>query len=153
MILDRNLEFADAVQVTLAAGTNLIGDVVDLEVVRDIGFGRPLYLVVQVDTAFAGGTSFQFVLASDAQAAITTDGTETRHYLSDVFAVADLIQGFQLAIALPMGDVAASVNPYERYLGVLGVGVGTQTAGSVNLFLTLDPPTTTRTYPGETGLV
>ena len=148
MHMDERSEFADAVTVTFGAGTNLIGDVMDLETVRDIGAAKPTkYLVLQVSTAFAGGASFQFVLASDAQAAISTDGTETRHYLSDVFAVADLIQGFQMAIPLPTGDVANSVNPYERFLGVLGVGVGTQTAGAINAFLTLDPPDSKRSYP------
>ena len=139
MILDERTEFADAVAVTLAAGTNLIGDVIDAEQVRDIGQGKPVYLQIQVTTAIVGGTSFQFILASDAQAAITTDGTETRHWLSDVYAVADLVAGFSLGFALPFGDVAASVTPYERYVGILGVGLGTQTAGAINAFLTLDP--------------
>ncbi len=140
MILDERSEFADALAIpTGGAATTLLGDVMDLESVRDIGQGHPLYLVIQVSTAFVGGTSFQFVLASDAQAAISVDGTESRHYLSDVFAVADLVQGFQMIIPLPMGDVAASVTPYERFLGILGVGAGTQTAGAINAFLTPDP--------------
>ena len=141
MIMDENAEFADAVAVpTGGAATTLVGDVMDLGIVnRDIGQGKPLYLVLNVDTAIAGGTAVQFVLASDSQAAISTDGSESRHFLSDVFAVADLIQGFQIVVALPMGDVAASVTPYERYLGILVVGTGTQTAGAINAFLTLDP--------------
>ncbi len=56
-----------------------------------------------------------------------------------MFEVADLIQGFQIVVALPMGDVANSVTPYERYLGILAVGTGTQSAGAINAFLTLDP--------------
>ncbi len=141
MIMDERSEFADALAIPVSgAATTLLGDVMDLEQARDIGQGKPpVYLVIQVSTAFVGGTSFQFVLASDAQAAISVDGTESRHYLSDVFAVADLIQGFQMIIPLPMGDVAASVTPYERYLGILGVGAGTQSAGAINAFLTPDP--------------
>ncbi len=140
MILDERSEFADALAIpTGGAATTLLGDVMDLEQVRDIGQGHPMYLVIQVSTAFVGGTAFQFVLASDAQAAISTDGTESRHYLSDVFAVADLVLGFSITIPLPMGDVAASVTPYERYLGILVVGTGTQSAGAINAFLTLDP--------------
>ncbi len=140
MIMDERSEFADALAIpTSGAATTLLGDVMDLEQVRDIGQGHPLYLVIQVATAFVGGTSFQFVLASDAQAAISTDGTESRHYLSDAFAVADLVLGFSITIPLPMGDVAASVTPYERYLGILGVGDGAQTAGAINAFLTPDP--------------
>ena len=140
MILDERAEFADATALdTSGTGTNLVGDVMDLEQVRDVGQGKTTYLVLQVTTAVAGGTSVQFVLASDAQAAITTGGTESRHYLSDVFAIADLVAGFTMVIPLPMGDVAASVTPYERYLGILQVSVGTHTAGAINAFLTLDP--------------
>ncbi len=148
MILDERTRFANAVAITLGAGTNLIGDQVDLEQVRDIGAGKPsLYMVFQVTTAFAGGTSFQFVIASDAQAAITTDGTETRHYTSQAIADADLVLGFTMAIPLPTGDVAAGVTPYQRFLGVLGIGLGTHTAGAISAFLTLDPPSTARSYP------
>ena len=146
MILDERSEFAAAVAVTLGAGTNLIGDVMDLGSVRDIGQGKPTYLVIQVTTAFAGGTAFAFILASDAQAALATNGNETRHYRSDVFLDADLIVGFKMTIPLPMGDVAASVTPYERYLGVLGVGTGTHTAGAIDAFLSLDP-SGWRSYP------
>ncbi len=152
MILDERSEFCDATAVsTGGAATNLIGDVIDLEVVRDIGDGNPTWLVIQIDTAIAGGTALQFVLASDAQAGILTNGTETRHYLSDVFVVADLTAGFQLAVPLPMGDVANSITPYERFLGILVVGTGTQSAGKINAFLTLTPPTTARVYNDGTN--
>ncbi len=140
MFLDSRLEFADAVQITFGAGTNLIGDVIDLGTpARDIGQGQTLYLALQVSVAFAGGTAMQFILASDSAAAIATSGAETRHYLSDVFLDATLIQSFAMMIPLPMGDVAASVTPYERYVGILGVGTGTHTAGSIDAFLTIDP--------------
>ena len=140
--LDENNEFADAVEVTLGAGRNLIGDVIDLgSPNRDIGQGHPLYLIIQVDTAFASGTSHQFILASDSQAAISTDGSETRHFVSDVFTEAQLTQGFKFGIALPFGDTAQGedVAGYERFLGVYGVGVGTHTAGKVSAYLTPDP--------------
>lgn len=148
MIMDEFAEFADAEAVsTGGTATNLLGDVMDLEQVRDIGQGQPVYLNIQVPTAIVGGTSIQFVLASDAQAAISTDGTESRHYLSDVFVVADLIAGFTMSIPLPMGDVANSVTPYERYLGILVVSVGTHSAGNINAFLTFDPMGNRRAYP------
>ena len=151
-ILDERSEFCDAVAVpTGGAATTLVGDVMDLgNVNRDIGQGKPIYLNINVDTAFVGGTAIQFVLASDSTAAISTNGSESRHFLSDVFAVADLIAGFQIVVALPMGDVAASVNPYERYLGILVVGTGTQSAGAINAFLTLDPRGW-RSYPDATN--
>jgi hypothetical protein len=141
MILDERAEFADAVAITLAAGTNLIGDVMDLGVARDVGQGHPMYLVIQVSTAFAGGTAMQFILASDSVAAIATDGTETRHYASDVLTDAQLTAGLTLVIPLPMGDTAQGEDNsgYERYLGILGVGTGTHTGGAINAFLTPDP--------------
>ena len=81
---------------------------------------------------------------------LATDGSETRHFLSDVFAVADLIAGFSFGVALPFGDVANSVTPYEQFLGILGVGVGTHSAGSIDAFLTLDPRGS-RSYPDATN--
>lgn len=140
-ILDERSEFCDAVAVpTSGAATTLVGDVIDLGAVnRDIGQGKTVYLVIQIDTVIAGGTALQFILASDSAEAINTAGVASQHFLSDVFAVADLVAGFQLVIPLPMGDVAAGITPYERYLGILVVGTGTQTSGNINAFLTLDP--------------
>lgn len=142
MWMDERAEFADAVAVsTGGSGTNLIGDVMDLGVARDIGAGKPIYLVIQVSTAFAGGTSMQFVLASDSAAAIATDGSETRHNVTDVFTVAQLTAGLSFSFALMAGDTARGEDTvgYERYLGILGIGVGTHTAGAIRAFLSPDP--------------
>ena len=72
MILDERSEFADAVSVAAAAGTALIGDVIDLGTgSRDIGNGQQLYLVIQTDTEIITGGSagtIKFQLASDAAA-------------------------------------------------------------------------------------
>ena len=140
MILDTLTEFCDAVAITgMGAATTLIGDVIDLgTVARDVGQGRPIFLQFSVDTAFAGGTSNQFILASDSTAAISTDGTETRHFLSDIFVTATMIAGFTFGFALPFGGVEGT-GTYERFLGILNVDVGTQTTGSINAFLTYDP--------------
>lgn len=140
MWIDERSEFADAVAVTLAAGSNLIGDVMDLGSSRDIGAGHTLYLILQVTTAFAGGTDFQFILASDSQAAIATDGAETRHYAGDVYTDAQLAVGFTRSIPLPSGDTALGQDNlgYERFLGIIGVGTGTHTAGAINAFLSPD---------------
>ena len=140
MILDEHTEFCDAVAITgIGGATTLIGDVIDLgTVARDVGQGRPLFLQFSVDTAFAGGTSNQFILASDSDAAITTNGTETRHYLSDIFVTATMIAGFTWGVALPFGGVEGT-GTYEQFLGILNVDVGTQTTGNINAFLTYDP--------------
>ncbi len=152
MWLDERSEFADAVALTLAAGTNLVGDVMDLSSNRDIGQGHPIYLVIQVTTAMAGGTAFQFILASDSGAAIATTGAETRHWASDVFTDAQLTAGFSFGFALPFGDTARGegVSGYERFLGILAVGTGTHTAGAINAFLTPDPHGWT-SYPDATN--
>lgn len=155
MILDERLEFADATSVAAAAGTALIGDVIDLgATARDIGQGGPpLWLVITVDTEIitggAAGT-LQFVLASDAQAAIATDGSATSHYRSQLFVTDDAAANdtqmnageVVVAVALPLqGPV------YERYLGILAiVATTTITAGKINAFLTYDPPHTKKLY-------
>jgi hypothetical protein len=146
MILDERTEFADAVSVAAAAGTALIGDVIDLQEARDIGNGEPVYLMIQTDTEIiTGGVAgtLTFQLASDAQAAIATDGTASVHFQTKAFVTdgtdandAELKAGGTIAmIALPLEGV-----PYERYLGILAVtATTTTTAGAINAFLTADP--------------
>lgn len=155
MIMDERLEFADAVSVAAAAGTALIGDVIPLgSVHRDMGQGQQLFLVISVDTEIITGGSagtIQFILASDAQAAIATDGTATAHYTSRAFVTDDAAANdtamnagqFPVVIALPLeGPV------YEAFLGILCViATTTVTAGKINAFLTLDPPRTGVIYP------
>lgn len=146
MILDELLEFADNVSVAAAAGTALIGDVIDLQVARDIGNGEPLYLVIltggtEIITGGVAGT-VKFQLASDAQAAIATDGTATVHHDTGTFVTDDAAAN---SAALNAGGVIAIValpmegNAYERYLGILCVtATTTTTAGTINAFLTKD---------------
>lgn len=148
-IMDSTLEFADAVSVAGTAGTALIGNVVDLTTARDVGNGRPLYLVITVDTeVITGGSAgtINFQLVSDAQAAIAVDGTATVHFDSgplvtdDAAANSDQLNagGLVCCVAIPLeGKV------YERYLGILAViATTTVTAGKINAYLTLDPPAT-----------
>lgn len=146
MILDERTEFADAVSVAAAAGTALIGDVIDSEVVRDLGNGQPVYLVITTDTEIiTGGVAgtIKFQLVSDAQAAIATDGSATVHIDTGDFVTDDAAAndaqlnagGVIACIALPLEG-----NVYERYLGILAIiGTTTVTAGKINAFLTLDP--------------
>lgn len=144
MILDEKLEFADATSVAASAGTALIGDVIDLGSTSNYpANGEPLYIVIQTDTeiitAGSAGT-IQFFLASDAQAAIATDGSATVHLSSASLVTDDAAAnsaalnagGTILMAALPMGT-------YERYLGILcTTGTTTTTAGKINAFLTKD---------------
>jgi len=146
MIMDERTEFADAVSVAAAAGTALIGDVIDMTVARDIGNGEPLYLVIQtaveIITGGVAGT-LQFQLASDAQAAIATDGTATIHFQTDALVTDDAganaaqfnAGGVIAVVALPLEGTT-----YERFLGILAVtATTTTTAGAIDAFLTLDP--------------
>lgn len=140
MILDEKLEFADATSVgTPNNSTVNVGDVVDLGgVVRDIGAGEPLYLVIQVTTAIdsAGAATVSFILASDSTATLSVDGTQTEHYVSDKIAKATLVAGYTLVVPVPAESPA-----FERYLGVQVRENAGQAlnAGAINAFLTHDP--------------
>jgi hypothetical protein len=140
MILDERNEFADAVSVAAAAGTALIGDVIDLGAASsDIGNGQPLYLVIQTDTEIITGGSagtIEFRLSSDSTADLATSASvhfSTGTLVTDDAAANDArlnAGGVIAAVALPMAT-------YERYLGIQCViGTTTVTAGKINAFLT-----------------
>lgn len=149
MILDELLEFCDATALnTGAAGSYLIGDVIDLGPEgRDIGNGADLYLVITVDTtATSGGAATAaFSLCSDAQAAIAVDGSQTVHFSTGAQALATLAAGQMVAaVKLPLGT-------YERYLGIVQTtGTAAFTAGKVNAFLTQDVAKW-KAYPNAVG--
>ena len=137
MILDERTEFADATALnTGAAGSYLVGVVIDLQVARDIGQGEPVYWVVQIETlpTSGGAATANFSLCSDAQAAIAVDGTQTTHAQTGAKTIAQMAAGTTFVIALP-GESPA----YERYLGVVQTtAVAAFTGGKINSFLTLD---------------
>lgn len=155
MIMDDRLEFADAVSVAAAAGTALIGDVIDSgAVARDLGQGEPLYLVITVDTEIiTGGVAgtIKFQLVSDAAAAIATDGTATVHLDTGTFVTDDAAANsnqLNAGSVVFAGPIPVEGAVFERYLGVLAIiGTTTVTAGKINAFLTLTPPRTSRQYP------
>ena len=143
MILDERLEFADAVSVAAAAGTALIGDVIDMETARDIGAGEPIYLVIQCDTSIiTGGNAgtIKFQLASDAQAAIATDGSATVHFDTGTFVTdGDDANGLDAGATIAVITLPMEGKVYEQYLGILcTVGTTEVTAGAINAFLTKD---------------
>lgn len=138
MIMDSRAEFLDATALsTSATGLALIGNVMDISAVRDLGNGRPVFLVISVDTAVTSGgaATVEYQLVSDAQAAIAVDGSATVHAKSAAFAKTALVAGHQVVIPLPY-----ELPAYEQFIGILqNVGVAALTAGKVNAFLTLDP--------------
>ncbi len=152
MILDERLEFADATSVILAAGTAVLGDVIDLKspttnpnTTIDLE-GSELYLVIQTDTevitAGSAGT-IQFFLVSDALATLGAGVVAncTLHLSSAALVTDDAAAnsaalnagGLIFCGKLPSGS-------YERYLGILFTTASQDTtAGKVNAFLTSDP--------------
>lgn len=148
MILDKRLEFCDNVSVAAAAGTALVGDVIDLGGTTNYpGNGEPLYLVIQSgDTEIITGGSagtIQFHLVSDSLATLGAGvvASCTLHYQTGTFvtddtAANDAAMGPNATIAV----VALPRGSYERYLGILvTIATTTVTAGTINAFLTQDP--------------
>ena len=152
MILDERLEFCDAVSVAAAAGTALVGVVIDLKPATtspnttvDLE-GVDMYLVIQTDTEIITGGSagtIQFFLVSDALATLgsgvvancTTHVASASLVTDDAAANSNELNAGGLIFVgrLPSGS-------YERYLGILcTIGTTTVTAGKINAFLTSDP--------------
>lgn len=148
MILDKKLEFCDAVSVVKTAGATVqnIGDIIDTTLARELGGDQTLYLVINVDTSIitagsAGTITFQLV--SDSTDTIATDGSQTVHYRSKAFvtdddALNDLDAGdTAVCVPLPFG---LNDSAYERYLALqIFVLTTDTTAGKVNAFLTTTP--------------
>lgn len=171
MILDSTLEFADAVTVALAAGTTNLGSQIDFGTAkRGLGQGKPLYLVITVDTAIVTGGSagtIQFQLVSDDTASISTT-TQSIHLKTAQFVTDDdptIPVGTVLYCgAIPAEDFPVSVSVagvpvttaspggmYERFVGIqVIVATTTITAGKVNAFLTYDP-IGNKAYPDATN--
>ena len=145
MIMDERTEFCDATSVAAAAGTALVGDVIDLgTVARDIGNGQPVYLVITTATEIITGGSagtVKFQLASDSAADLATSATvhiDTGTFVTDDSA-ANSVQ-LNAGGVIFCGPLPLQGNVYERYLGILCVtATTTTTAGAINAFLTLDP--------------
>lgn len=138
MIMDKNVEFCDAVAVTGASGnTAVVGNVVPL-LPSDGDYaasGRPLFFVALVDTEIdsAGEAStLQLHLMSDSTSNLTT--SPTTHFSTGAIAEANLVAGALICcVQMPQGK-------YEKYIGVKRTVGGEEiTAGKINAFLTPDP--------------
>ena len=149
MIIDKSNQFASAVALNTGASGSYYnhGDVIDIRDLRDIGRGRPvLYLVILITTTVTSGGSatVQFVLASDSQQPLRTDGTsENIHFASAAIPKATLVAGYQLAIPIPLQNInlAGAASPaYARYVGLqINVGTAALTAGNASAELVMDP--------------
>lgn len=141
MLLDKFNTFLDnAALPTSGTGVINAGDVIDLVSGNALNDAHDLYLVIIVRTAVtsAGAATVQFLLVSDAQNPIATDGSATQHWASAAIGKATLVGGYRVAIVpLPKGSPA-----YERYLGLqVNVGTAALTAGAVTAGLTATPST------------
>lgn len=144
MILDERTEIADAASIAAAAGTAVVGDVIDLgSAPYDLGTTDDLWLVCQVDTAIvaAGAGTVQFSVVSDALSTLGGGVVAncTLHYQTAALATAASTPAGQTAGSTIFAFELPAGATYERYLGVLCT-IATQTisAGKVNIFLTRD---------------
>lgn len=71
MLIDRQVQFCEDQALTTTADAT---DVIDLQAAkRELGDGEPVFLVIDVGTALAGGTSVNFGLYTDDNAAMSSD--------------------------------------------------------------------------------
>lgn len=140
-IIDAKLDFGT---ITLDTGgaSALIGDVIDLgaDGIRDIGTGTPVYLVIAVSTAITVATNgtlgFQLY-----QGATTTPSESVAQ--SHIYTEAELETTGYGAVGtilwcqpLPVPGLV-----YKRYLQIRQLyGTAAVTAGAINAYLTLTPP-------------
>ena len=115
-----------------AAGSYMSGAALDLSLARDVGAGKPLYLVISMSVAAVSATgTLQFALLTDAQDPAVTSAEQL--LLTPEFVAADLTAGkLVFACALPSGHP-----PYERYIQLMQIiGTAAFTAGAFNAYLT-----------------
>lgn len=121
-------DFGTGSSTALADSTELSTNTIDLLSIRNIGKGVPVPVLVQITEAFAGGTSVNFQLIDDDNAALTSPAVLQS---SGVIATAALTLGAR--IALDYVPTAQS----QRYFGLQLVGVGTFTTGMITAGLVL----------------
>lgn len=117
---------------TGAAGSYMLGDAIDLTLARDVGAGKPLYLVISMSVAAVSATGgLQFALVTDAQDPAVV-GAE-RLLLTPTFVAADLAAGVLVfACSLPSGHPA-----YEQFIQLMQITTtAAWTAGAINAYLT-----------------
>lgn len=125
-ILDTLCEFSDAQAVTSTAISTNVMDLTSSNVLRDIGTGEDVYLVISTQTTCTDSGSdatVNFSLESDSTADLAT--SPTVHYSTGAVAFANYATAGTVvaAVRLPKGN-------YESYLGVrYTVASGPLTAG------------------------
>lgn len=125
MLIDKNLMFHDDTVVTTGAPTEYKGDSIPLhtadEMLRE-GRGEPLEVLIQLPTAWAGGTSAIFSLITAPE---TTLATDEIHMSTPAILLAELTLGKKIRFPLQM--VSADT---ASYFGVMCAATGTFTTNS-----------------------
>lgn len=131
MIIDSRLQVSNAQAVT-GATTTASTDVVDLGSDRDIGPGRPLWLIVVIKVALGGTTpTFNFSIQTDDNSGFSSATT---------LATSETLSG---AAAAPAGKIMALGVPLtnERYIRAAYTLGGTSPTITVTAWFTDQEPT------------
>lgn len=136
MLIDKRLELSDAHALAASARST---NVIDLGTAREIGAGRPLWLIVSVDVAAdatTGDETYNVALETDSDPAF---GTPTV-LESRTIAPSTLVAGYQTAIAIPPTGV-------ERYISANYTLAGTTPSVTVSAWVSDQEPRSWKAYP------
>ena len=134
MALDYELVLSENQDLSQAQGAYYSTKALDLSVVRDIGKGNPLYLVIVVDEAFdSSGGAATVVFSLISNDSTTLSSSPTTILSTPALGEAVLTQGrAPIVIPIPMGIA-------EQYIGVMyTIGGETTTAGTVSAFIAME---------------
>lgn len=133
MILDAQNRFSNAQAVFSNASAVRSTDVFDLQAIRDAGAGEPVYLAIQVTTAFSGGTSANFELITGSNEAVDADVNVVVD--TNAIPVADLTAGKRYFLTIPEHKLPRG----QRYVAVRTTCVGNVTAGAITAAIVRNP--------------
>ncbi|GAA0567485.1 Bbp16 family capsid cement protein [Halomonas salifodinae] len=125
MILDKEFLFSENQAIT---GTANSTNVVDLGVVRDIGKGVPLPLLIQVTADFNGADTIRAEVQTDDNESFTS--AETLAVSGDI-PIADLVAGYQFPIQYMPIHTERYLRVVYTFTGATAPTQGTITAGIV----------------------
>ena len=132
MILDKQNTFSAAQAITVtAASTNIVDLGNDDSLVQAINEKGQIDVLVQVQTAFAGGTSLTISFQTDDDSAF---GSPTTVFSTAAILTATLALGYQIPFAVPV-----TIN--EQYCRLYYTISGTMSAGALDAHIVLQRQT------------